>query len=95
MFQRVKNALEFSTKLREEQVFYHLKAFEFTLTDLAPHNHFPTYLTLVRKPAKQVFGPLDALGRVGIFSQGPYFRHSIFCLGVGFMIFWGTLAKPH
>ena len=28
MFQRIKNALEFSTKLREESHFYHLKAVE-------------------------------------------------------------------
>ena len=31
VFQRVKNALEFSTNLREEPVFYHLKAVELML----------------------------------------------------------------
>ena len=31
MFHRVKNALEFSTNLREEPVFYHLKAVELML----------------------------------------------------------------
>ena len=31
MFQRIKNALEFLTKLREESHFYHLKAVELML----------------------------------------------------------------